>query len=150
MILRWIIAKRKMLLSILGLLLTTCGFLLASANRIPWADHIVYGKINFLKEGFNKVCGLPMKIENVSERHKTLVEGDLKSYPNDKGFHELSDFILADLRKTESEYFSKTWDGQMSFEEFKQRTFRDGFSKMTYEGIRGNRSGMSIPFGNNN
>ena len=37
----------------------------------------------------------------------------------------------------------------MSFEAFKQRAFRDGFSKMTYTGIPGNRSGINIPAGNN-
>jgi hypothetical protein len=147
--LRWIKAKRKVLLSLLGLLLSTCGFVLASANRIPWADHIVYGKINALRDGFNKVCGLPIKIESDTERYRRLVQGDMKHYPHDKGFTELSSFILEDLKSPQSEYFAKTWDGQMSFEEFKRRAVQDGFSKMTYTGIPGNRSGMVTYFGNN-
>jgi hypothetical protein len=135
-------SKRKPLLFILGLVFGLCGFAIANEQQIPWVSQMVYKRVNVLKEGFNKVCGLPIKIENVTEHSRRLVEGDLKLYPNDKGFIELSNFILADLGRTESEYFANTWDGTMTFKEFKQRAFRDGFSKMTYQGLPGNRGGM--------
>jgi hypothetical protein len=143
------ISKLKLVLFAGQIVLVLCSVFLAMEKQIPWFSQLFYNKVNTLKEGFNKVCGLPIKVENVSERYRELVEGDLKLYPNDTGFRELSDFILDDLRKTKSEFFAATWDGGMSFEEFKRRAFRDGFSKMTYEGIPGNRSGINIRYGNN-
>ena len=142
----------RTLLFILGLICNFCVFALPVEKQIqiPWISQKIYKRVTALTEGFNKVCGLPIEIENVTERYRRPVYGDLKLYPNDKGFTELSNFILADLRRDKSEYFAKTWSGdRMSFEAFKQRAFRDGFSKMTYTGIPGNRSGINILSGNN-
>lgn len=149
LIFRWMICHRKIPLILLQIILALSSVLIANEKQIPVVSNMIYNNSNSLKEGFNKVCGLPIKVESVTERYRRLVEGDLKLYPGDKGFTELSDFILEDLRRPQSEYFAKTWSGQMSFEEFKQRAVRDRFSKMTYQGIRGNRGGMNIPFGNN-
>jgi hypothetical protein len=139
-------------LFILGLICNFCVFALPVEKQIqiPWLTQKIYKRVNALTEGFNKVCGLPMDIKNVTERYRQPIYGDLKLYPSDTDFSELSNFILADLSRPKSEYFAKTWDGErMSFEAFKQRAFRDGFSKMTYSGIPGNRSEMNIPAGNN-
>ena len=133
----------------MGILLGLFGFLLAYENEIPIVSHLIYKRVNALESGFNKVCGFPIRIENVSERYRKIIEGDFNLGPQDEGFEELSDFIKKDLNRNKSEYFAKTWSGTMSFNEFRRRALKDGFSKMSYQGIPGNETGIEAPIGNN-
>lgn len=140
---------KKQSLFILGLLLGFFGFSLAHEKEIPLVSHMLYGKVNAIRSGFNKVCGLPVKLENVSNRYRKVVTGDLTLKIQDDGFNGLSEFLMKDLKRKESEYFAKTWDGTLSYEDFKTRALKDGFSKMTYQGIPGDGTGINIPIGNN-
>ncbi len=140
---------KRNILFVLGLLLTLSGFLLAHEKEIPFVSALIYKNVNALRTGFNEVCGLPIGLEDVSNRYRSVVRGDLTLLPIEKGFIELSEFIKRDLRKDKSEYFAQTGDGMMSFDDFKKGALTKGFSKMTFQGIPGNGTGINIPIGNN-
>ena len=88
---------RRTVLFGFGLALGALGFSLAHEQEIPWVSGVVYKEITGVRAGFNKVCGLPVKFEDVSNRYRRIVRGDLKLSKTDDGFNEFSNFILADL-----------------------------------------------------
>lgn len=143
------VKKAKKLLFIFGIFLALCGFLLEKDIHIPLVSALLDGRVNSTKAGFDKVCGMPIGFEDVSNRYRSIKRGNLKLEPRDRGFKELTDLILADLRKNNSELFAKTWSGSLFFERFKERALSVGFSKMTYQGIPGDGTGINILLGNN-
>ncbi len=138
--------KRKIILFLIGILFGLLGFSLAFENDIPIVSHMVYNELNSLKLGFNKVCGMPVKIEVVNDNYRQVIIGDLKLDFEEEGFKELSTFLLKDLKKKQPNFFHKT---DMPFNEYKEKAIHSGFSKITYLGIPGNGQGINIPISNN-
>jgi len=140
---------RHIILAVLGILLGLLGFLISNEKEIPVVSNLLFKDIYNLEYGFNKVCGLPIKIVEESNRYRRLKKGDLQLNPGDRGFKELSAYILKDLKRRSSRHFAKTGSGNMSFAEFKEKALKYGFSSMRYSGIPGDRHGINVPYGNN-
>ena len=138
----------RKILFILGLSVAVCGYLLSHEKEIPFV-HKLYGNVNAMRYGFNKVCGLPIAFENINNRYRRIVNGDLTLGSRDEGFIELSELFQKDLKLERPEYFAKTSEETLSYDEFRRRALKDGFLKMTYQGIPGNGTGINIPIGNN-